>query len=441
LSSVNQASNSTHSVLSPFVRSAAFQHARTADGKAANPGRWARDLEDRKHAEAVRAALLRWYRKHARPLPWRGAKDPYAIWISEVMLQQTQVATVIPYYERFLRAFPDCESLAKAPFGAVAKLWSGLGYYRRARLLHLGARKVWKDFGGRFPATYEEARNIPGVGHYTASAVLSIAYDQSLPVLDGNVARILARLDARRGNIGQLKFRRAVERRLNCLISIRKPGSFNQALMELGQTICLPRGPQCGACPVRRWCLAHKLGRPQDFPVPRPRRATEHRHMAAAIISEDRKIALVRGLDDGLLADLWNFPSAFGTTGEEAAEKLAAKLALLFGSPVQLRGPVGSVRHTITFRSIQVGLYAADFQRGSPKNTFHLLPISMVQQAAASRLAIKIASALEATPELFCRQSLHSRRQSQSQGRYGKAGAVNETHPLPRSAVRRPEAK
>lgn len=310
------------------------------------------------------------------------------------MLQQTQVATVIPYYKRFLRAFPDCERLAKAPFGQVARLWSGLGYYRRARLLHLGAKKLMEDFGGCFPASYEEARTIPGVGHYTASAVLSIAYDKPLPVLDGNVARVLARLEAWRGNLGQLKFRQAVESRLDDLISLRKPGIFNQALMEIGQTICLPHAPECRVCPLRAWCRAHKLDHARDFPSPRPRRTTERRYMAAAIICTGRKVALVRGLDEGLLEDLWNFPSAFGRTAQEAAEKLRAKLALLFGSPVELQGPIGTVHHGITFRSILVGLYAAEPQGIPPNKIFRWLPISMVKKAAASQLAKKIASLL-----------------------------------------------
>jgi A/G-specific adenine glycosylase len=354
------------------------------------------DRERAEGAGALRAALLRWYREHARPLPWRRTNDPYAIWVSEVMLQQTQIATVIPYYERFLRAFPSCECLAKAHFGRVAELWSGLGYYRRARLLHAGARKVLKDFGGQFPARYEEARKIPGVGHYTASAVLSIAYGKPVPVLDGNVARVLARLEGRRGNLAQLNFRRAVERQLNLLISIRKPGSFNQALMELGQTTCLPRDPRCGACPVHRWCRALQLGRPQDFPAPRPRRAIERRHLAAAAIYDNHKIALVRGLDEGLVRDLWNFPSVFGASEREAVERLAARLELLSGSPLELRGPVARLRHGITFRSIEVEVYAGHLRRLSPRTKkFHWTTLSMLQRTGASQLAKKIGSVLE----------------------------------------------
>jgi A/G-specific adenine glycosylase len=343
---------------------------------------------------AVRAALLRWYRVHARPLPWRNTEDPYAIWVSEVMLQQTQIATVIPYYEQFLRAFPTCRSLAEAPFQSVAEQWSGLGYYRRARLLHQGARKIMEDFSGHFPATYDQARQIPGVGHYTASAVLSIAYNKPLPVLDGNVARVLARLEGLRGNLGESGFRRAVERRLNGLLSVRKPGSFNQAIMEIGQTVCLPRAPQCQACPVRRWCRARSLGDPLDFPAPRQRRATELCHLATAVIRNQQKVALVRGLDEGLLEDLWNFPSAFGKTQEEALENLLTKLASLVETRVHCKSLVGTVRHGITFRSIKVKLYAVHVEPESADGRFHWLPISQVRHAAVPQLAKKVAEVL-----------------------------------------------
>jgi A/G-specific adenine glycosylase len=310
------------------------------------------------------------------------------------MLQQTQVATVIPYYKRFLRAFPNCKSLAEAPFGKVAKQWSGLGYYRRARLLQRGARKMLEDFSGRFPATYDEAREIPGVGHYTASAVLSIAYNRPFPALDGNVARVVARVEALRGNLGESKFRRAVERRLQSLISVRKPGNFNQAIMELGQTICLPRGPLCHACPVQKWCRALRVGRPQNFPVPRSRRATESCQMATAVIRNEHKVALVRGLDKGLLEDLWNFPSAFGNTQEQAFENLRSKLATFVDTAIHCQGRIGNVRHGITFRSIHVTLYEVPVRPESAGTRFHWLPISQLRRAAASQLAKKIAGLL-----------------------------------------------
>ncbi|MGH9357161.1 MAG: A/G-specific adenine glycosylase, partial [Terriglobia bacterium] len=201
----------------------------------------------------IRRALLNWHRAHARDLPWRKSRDPYTVWVSEVMLQQTQITTVVPYYVRFLRAFPSIERLARAPFEKVAAQWSGLGYYRRARHLHLAACKLAKEFGGRFPSEYPAARMLPGVGHYTACAVLSIAYGQPLAVLDGNVARVVARLAVLPGNMQESKFRQAAEGFAQKLLPPAEPGFFNQAIMELGQTVCLKRAPLCPSCPVRTW--------------------------------------------------------------------------------------------------------------------------------------------------------------------------------------------
>src|SRR5579863_1863570 len=201
---------------------------------------------------AIRRVLLAWFRKHARPLPWRKNHSVYAVWISEVMLQQTQVATVIRYYPPFLRAFPTLKQLANAPLERVLELWAGLGYYRRARNLHAAARVVSHKFGGRFPADYHQVRSLPGVGDYTARAILSIAYQQPFAVMDGNVARVVARLTAREGNINQSKFRLAIKLELERLLSRHAPGNFNQALMELGQTVCLPRAPRCAVCPIQK---------------------------------------------------------------------------------------------------------------------------------------------------------------------------------------------
>jgi A/G-specific adenine glycosylase len=344
-------------------------------------------------APAIRAALLRWYRKNKRPLPWRKTRDPYRIWVSEVMLQQTQVQTVIPFYERFLRVFPDCRRLAEARFGKVAELWSGLGYYRRARLLHLGARKIVNDFGGRFPPTYDEARQIPGVGDYTASAVLSIAYGGLFAALDGNVARIVARLDQLKGNVSQPAFRRAIELRLKDLISVRNPGDFNQSLMELGQTLCSPHGPHCKACPLKKWCRAYQLGLSEDYPAPRPARAAEPRSLAAAIICNRDRVALIRGLDEGLLEDMWNFPSAFGKTREDALERLQAKLEAMTGSRIKFTPLTGTVRHRITFRSITVALYTAADSGEITAGAFRWTPITRLDRMALSQLARKIGAA------------------------------------------------
>jgi A/G-specific adenine glycosylase len=342
----------------------------------------------------IRNALLNWFQAHARRLPWRKTQDPYAIWISEVMLQQTQIATVIPYYQRFLQAFPNFERLAAAPFEKIAEQWSGLGYYRRARHLHLAAQRIVREFKGKFPSDYQKARTLPGVGHYTASAVLSIVYNQPLPVLDGNVARVMARLHAWKGHLQQSIFRRRAERKLQALISRNNPGAFNQAMMELGQTVCLPRNPDCGICPLRPWCRAYRSKNPERYPMPRPRRPTESAHLATAIIQKDRKLAFIRGLDEGLMSDLWNFPAAFGKSKRQALKRLQEKLAKATGEVPHLEKALGALRHNITFRSIQVTLHRAELRDDSPRRGIRWFSIADVDRAPVSQLARKIAKAI-----------------------------------------------
>jgi A/G-specific adenine glycosylase len=305
------------------------------------------------------------------------------------MLQQTQVATVIPYYQRFLEAFPTVADLARAPLERVLKLWSGLGYYRRARHLHQAAKELVRRFAGAFPRDYEQIRSLPGIGDYTARAILSIAFDLPYTLLDGNVARVLSRLMALQGNLHQLGFRRAVEAQLADLLSPGSPGHFNQALMELGQTLCLPRVPRCAACPVQNWCRGYKSGQPQLFPQPRPRRAIESRYLAAAILRQGRRVVMVRGLGEGLLDDLWNFPAAFGRSAAEALTNLRHKLAG-FGIPsVILHHSIAELRHGITYRSIRVHAYPAEIS--NRKRGLRWFSVSSLQQAAISQLARKIA--------------------------------------------------
>ncbi len=343
-------------------------------------------------AAAARRALLNWFRRNARSLPWRGRRDLYAVWVSEVMLQQTQVATVIPYYRRFLRAFPTLSHLARAPVERVLELWSGLGYYRRARNLHCAAQTITQKFGGHFPLNYDEARTLPGVGDYTARAVLSIAANLPYTILDGNVARVAARLVALRGNLSQPRFRRAVERELELLLSRRRPGAFNQALMELGQTVCLPRAPRCPACPIRRWCHASRLGRPEAFPEPRPRRAAELHHLAAAVIRRGGKVLMVRGLDDGLLSDVWNFPASFGKSAAGARCTLEAKLKASASGKIQMGNPVAAIRHAITYRSIRAEIYPVEIAGRLEDSRW--FSMRRLNQSAASQLARKIAEEL-----------------------------------------------
>ena len=341
--------------------------------------------------DAIRKALLAWYDRNARSLPWRKSRDPYAIWVSEVMLQQTQVATVIPYYQRFLEAFPTITDLARAPLERVLKLWSGLGYYRRARHLHQAAQELVHSFAGAVPRDYKQIRSLPGIGDYTARAVLSIAFGLPYTLLDGNVARVLARLGALRGHLHQRSFRRAVEAQLQRLLAPRSPSQFNQALMELGQTLCLPRAPRCAACPLRSWCRGYKSGQPQLYPPPRPRRAGESPYLAAAIFRRGPRVAMVRGLDDGLLDDLWNFPSAFGRSRAEALLSLRDKLAGFGIASLTLADSVVELQHGITYRSIRVHAYPGEISNPPRKSGLRWFPISSLGQAAISQLARKIA--------------------------------------------------
>ena len=355
---------------------------------------------------ATRRALLRWFRANARALPWRGTGDPYAVWVSEIMLQQTQIATVTPFYLRFLEAFPTVLRLAQAPLERVLELWSGLGYYRRARHLHQAAKALEQTFGRKLPQDYDGLRALPGIGDYTAKALLSIAFNQPYAVLDGNVARVVARLCSLRGNIHQPQFRRTVGMELDGLLSHREPGNFNQALMELGQTICLPRGPRCSACPLAKWCGGHRSGNPEAFPLPRPRRAAESHHLAVALLRRGTRVAMVRGLGDGLLDDLWNFPAAFGRSPAEALEALREKLAGLMPAPIAegarhvgarhgvplptLGEPLAEFRHGITFRAIRGRVYPVEAPRAFRHASLHWFELKELPQAAISQLARKI---------------------------------------------------
>src|ERR1700739_2036429 len=221
--------------------------------------------ESRDLAE-IRKRLLGWFRTYRRELPWRLNKDPYRIWLSEIMLQQTRVAAVIPYYERFLARFPDIHALATAPQEEVLRLWSGLGYYSRARNLQRAAQEIVAKHGGVFPRTEKDALELPGIGSYTAAAILSIAYGAKYAVLDGNVARVLARIFAIRGDLRDAKRWESLQESADALLEPKSSGDWNQAMMELGATLCTPQSPQCLLCPVAQFCQARKLGLANSIP-------------------------------------------------------------------------------------------------------------------------------------------------------------------------------
>jgi A/G-specific adenine glycosylase len=299
--------------------------------------------------------LLAWYDRHRRELPWRTAlPDPYRTLVSELMLQQTRVETVLPYYEKFLRRFPDIKSLAEAPETEVMVHWSGLGYYRRARQLHSAAKAIRQL--GRFPQTVSDWIELPGIGEYTASAVASIAFGVPVAVLDGNVIRVLSRrlgLSRVEGREARASLRAAAQE----LLDPARSGDFNQAMMELGATVCTPRAPRCPACPLRRGCRAAELGRPEEFPAPRRRRPSERRRLVAALVRDAAGRALLfrRPADQTLLAGTWELPWAEGE-GHAACE---SELSARYGGRWSLGESLGDVRHTITHRALRVELRVA----------------------------------------------------------------------------------
>jgi A/G-specific adenine glycosylase len=288
--------------------------------------------------------LLRWFDRVRRDLPWRRTTDPYAIWISEVMLQQTQVVTVIPYFERFLRKFPTVTALAAASLPEVLSLWSGLGYYARARNLHLAAQAIVAHHEGRLPASVVELLELPGFGRYTAGAVASIAFGLQAPLVDGNVSRVLTRLYA----IDDSKREKRIWQLAEQLVPAKRPGDFNQALMELGATICLPSRPLCLLCPLRTDCRAHAQGRVEQLPPRKERAARKGLQLAVAVCRRGPRLLVMRRDDGGLFGGLWELPSA-----------ALPALAALLGAKAIVGERLGTVTRTLTHRDLTLELWSA----------------------------------------------------------------------------------
>jgi A/G-specific adenine glycosylase len=354
--------------------------------------------------KTTRQLLLDWYRANRRDLPWRRTRDPYAVWISEAMLQQTRVETVIPYWERFLARFPDVGALAEAEPDAVLGAWAGLGYYSRARNLQRAAQVVVAQHAGRLPDTAEALRELPGIGRYTAGAVASIAFDRPEPVVDGNVARVLVRLHA----IRESPKRPAVAARLWELAAELargpNPGDLNQALMELGALVCTPRAPRCPSCPLRRRCAAQRAGDPETLPVrvrkPAPR-AVEA--VAAAIIRRGRVLA-VRRPPRGLLGGLWELPGGELAPRERPEAGLRRALLERTGLAVAQASLRGAVAHAFTHRSLTLHVFRCDTPKGRVRlrefDAHRWLPppaLRALPQASVTRKALALALSSSAT--------------------------------------------
>jgi A/G-specific adenine glycosylase len=301
---------------------------------------------------ALRRRLLDWYARHRRDLPWRRTGDPYRIWLSEAMLQQTRVETVLPYYERFIARFPDIQSLADADEQDVLKAWEGLGYYSRARNLKRAAEQVVTEHAGQLPSDAAALDALPGIGPYTSGAIRSIAFGQAAPVVDGNVKRVLSRWLAE-PELTQPELWQVA----GALVPGAAPGDFNQDLMELGATVCLPRAPLCLPCPVRPLCAAAASGRPEDFPARRKRDAVPEVRALSGVLRTRRedRLLMLRRPSKGLLGGLWEIPSVAGDATEPLLEQLQQQ-----GIRVVAREPLGEVRHVFTHRALTLRVVALE---------------------------------------------------------------------------------
>lgn len=299
--------------------------------------------------ERLQTSLLAWFAVAQRDLPWRRSKDPYRVWISEVMLQQTRVEVVIPYYERWLAAFPDAAALAAAPEQAVLKAWEGLGYYSRARNLQRAARELVARYGGAFPDDLAAAADLPGVGSYTAGAVLSIAYGRPVPAVDGNVLRVLSRLLCLEGDIVQPAVRKRLEAIAAELIPPGAAGDFNQALMELGATVCVPKQPRCNACPVAGLCAARAAGRQHELPVRSRGKGPRPVNLVVAVVHDPQgRVLIARRPPTGLLAGLWEFPCGELAPGETWEAEARRILGERFGLITHVRAHLLDFTHTFS---------------------------------------------------------------------------------------------
>lgn len=287
------------------------------------------------------AQLITWQKRHGRhDLPWQNTRDPYAIWVSEIMLQQTQVATVVPYYQRFLKRFPDIATLAASPLDEVLRLWSGLGYYSRARNLHRAAQVVVNDHGGQFPPNYERALQLPGIGRSTAAAICVFAFGARHAILDGNVKRVLARCFGIDGYPGDKRVEEALWRQADELLPLKNVGTYIQALMDLGAGVCARRQPRCAACPLSRGCVAYRDGLTHRLPAAKPKKVLPRKKTVMLVLHRAGEVLLEKRPATGVWGGLWCFPEVAGDDdiGEICARRFGARVTILEPLPVLEHG-------------------------------------------------------------------------------------------------------
>ena len=327
------------------------------------------------HVGAFREALPAWFDGARRPMPWRepgpdGQRDPYRVWVSEVMLQQTRVETATPYFRRFTETFPTVEALAEAPLDDVLKLWEGLGYYSRARNLHRAAARVVEAHGGAVPSDPEAFRALPGVGPYTAAAVLSLAFGVPLAVLDGNVVRVLTRVFAVEADAKAGPTRKALQALADRLLDPARPGRWNESVMELGATVCTPRAPACPRCPLRGVCAGLEAGDPEAFPVTAKRAPVPHHTIAVGLVTDGAgRILVQRRPEDAMLGGLWEFPGGKAEPGEGLEAACAREIREEVGLEVEVGAPVARVDHAYSHFRITMHAFRCRVLSGEPRTS------------------------------------------------------------------------
>ncbi len=362
---------------------------------------------DRQH-RTFREDLLDWYHEHKRSMPWRETNDPYRIWVSEIMLQQTRVDTVRDYYPRFLEAFPTVEALAEAERDEVLKYWEGLGFYARARHLHEAAQTVVEEHDGTVPDTMETIRDLKGIGPYTAAAVLSIAYERPHAVLDGNVTRVLSRVFAVDEDATTTAAQNALRDLANDLIDDEQPGDFNQAMMELGALVCTPSTPLCDRCPLQDVCRAHEAGTEEDYPITPESDPVPHHDIAVGLVFDDDHLLIQRRPDEGLLGGLWEFPGGKQEDAESLETACRRELKEELGIDVSIDDHFYTLSHAYSHFKITLHAFRCHISSGTPEareeQPFKWVHVSELDDYAFPRANRRLIEELErrqTEPSLF----------------------------------------
>ncbi len=340
--------------------------------------------------------LLAWYRQNKRNLPWRDHPDPYAVWVSEIMLQQTRVDSVIPYFERWMENFPTIEALAQADEQQVLNLWEGLGYYSRARNLHRAAKTVAEKFNSELPEDTKSLMKLPGIGRYTAAAIASMAFGRDAAALDGNIRRVYARIFNVEEPLGTTQAEKIFWQLAEDFLPKGEAGDYNQALMDLGATICTPRNPLCESCPINRHCEAYQLDIQALRPVPKAKKAVPHHVHAAAVIVEDGQVLLAQRPAKGLLGGMWEFPN--GRVNGNPAEELAGVIDSGYKLNIQILNPLAEVRHAYTHFKVTEYAFRCKLIQSSHQENLRWVSLNELDDYPMGKIDRQIAQKINSSP-------------------------------------------